>query len=146
MQLWFILSLTAAVMWGLSYALSERLMQHGVGAALILLCIGFVTMPLYGAIAEIKGEIKSGLAIFAQKPLVLAMTVIMALGIVGGNYLIMKSIALKNATYASMIEITYPLFTCLFAWLLFRDVQLNMYTAMGAALIFVGIGVIFLKS
>jgi drug/metabolite transporter (DMT)-like permease len=140
------MSLMAAIMWGLSYAVSERLMQNGIGSALILLSIGLVTLPLYSFIAASKGEIRAGLAVFSEKPLMLFLTVVMALGIVVGNYLIMQSIALKNATYASLIEITYPLFTCFFAWLLFRDVQLNLYTAVGAVLIFTGIGVIFLKS
>ncbi|MCD8497767.1 MAG: EamA family transporter [Alphaproteobacteria bacterium] len=45
-----------------------------------------------------------------------------------------------------MIEITYPVFTILFAWLLYRDVQVNLHTALGGLLIFAGVGIIYFKS
>ncbi|MGA2053413.1 MAG: EamA family transporter, partial [Opitutales bacterium] len=49
----------------------------------------------------------------------------------------------KNATLASLIEISYPFFVALFAWLLFRDVQLSWATALGGLLILAGIAIIY---
>ncbi len=62
-----------------------------------------------------------------------------------GSFFILYSISLKNATMANIIEISYPVFTFFFAWLLFRDVQLNTAAALGGLLIFSGIAVIYLK-
>jgi drug/metabolite transporter (DMT)-like permease len=62
---------------------------------------------------------------------------------IAANVLIMASINAKNATMAAMIEITYPLFTALFAWLLFRQVQMSAGTLAGAALILSGVACIY---
>ena len=53
--------------------------------------------------------------------------------------LIFLSIGAKNATLASLIEVTYPIFTAFFAWLLFRQATLNTATVIGAAFIFLGV-------
>ncbi len=53
--------------------------------------------------------------------------------------LIFLSIGAKNATLASLIEVTYPIFTAFFAWMLFRQATLNTATVVGAALIFLGV-------
>ena len=53
--------------------------------------------------------------------------------------LIFMSIEAKNATVASLIEVTYPLFTAFFAWALFRQTTLNPATIIGALLIFAGV-------
>ena len=143
---WLVFSLIAAVLWGFSYAVSEKVLQSGISASLLSAIVGCVTLPLYFTIAALRHDIRPGLAVFAEKPGILVMAVLMAVGIAVGNYLILHSIILKNATYATLIEITYPLFTCLFAWLLFRELQVNVYTAVGALLIFSGLGIIFLKS
>ena len=59
------------------------------------------------------------------------------------NLTIMLSIQQKNATLAGMVEISYPLFTAFFAWLILREVQVNMGTWLGAGLIFAGVACIF---
>ena len=53
--------------------------------------------------------------------------------------LIFMSIEAKNATVASLIEVTYPLFTAFFAWVLFRQTTLNTATIIGGLLIFAGV-------
>ena len=143
---WLLFSLTAAVLWGFSYAVSERVLQSGISPSLLSALVSCVTLPLYFTIAALRHDLKPGLTVFMEKPGILIMAILMAIGIAVGNYLILHSIILKNATYATLIEITYPLFTCLFAWVLFREMQVNAYTAVGALLIFSGLGIIFLKS
>ena len=49
------------------------------------------------------------------------------------------SIEAKNATVASLIEVTYPLFTAFFAWALFRQTTLNAATIIGGLFIFAGV-------
>jgi drug/metabolite transporter (DMT)-like permease len=62
---------------------------------------------------------------------------------VGANIFILLATKSKNATMAAMVEITYPLFTALFAWLLFKEVQVNAGTAAGAFLILSGVCCIY---
>ena len=59
-----------------------------------------------------------------------------------GSWLLYVSIGQKNATLASLIEISYPVFVALFAYVLFREVALDALTLLGAALVFAGVGVI----
>ena len=50
----------------------------------------------------------------------------------------------KNPTLASLIEISYPLFVVLFAWIFFREMQLNTITICGGLLVIAGVAVIIL--
>jgi drug/metabolite transporter (DMT)-like permease len=50
----------------------------------------------------------------------------------------------KNPTLASLIEISYPLFVVVFAWLFFREMQLNPMTICGGLLVIAGVAVIIL--
>ena len=63
-----------------------------------------------------------------------------------GTLLIYLAIGEKNATLASLIEISYPLFVALFAWLFFRQVHLNAMTLVGAGLILGGVAIVFLAN
>ena len=56
------------------------------------------------------------------------------------------SIGGKNATLASLIEISYPAFVALFAFLLYREVHFNASVLLGAALVFAGVALIIVRS
>jgi drug/metabolite transporter (DMT)-like permease len=68
----------------------------------------------------------------------------LALTSLAGSVLLYLSISGKNATLASLIEITYPVFVVLFAFLLFRQMNLNASVLIGAGLVFAGVAVIVL--
>ena len=61
-----------------------------------------------------------------------------------GALLIYIAIGEKNATLASLIEISYPFFVAVFAWLFFRETQFNWPTVFGGLLILGGVAVVFL--
>src|SRR5260370_9254551 len=53
----------------------------------------------------------------------------------------------KNATLASLLEISYPLFIILFTAIFFRQIHLNLFGATGAVLILLGcVLVVFSRS
>ncbi len=56
------------------------------------------------------------------------------------------SIVSKNASLAGLIEISYPIFTALFAYVLFKESQLDTATMIGGVLIFSGVVTIYLFS
>ncbi len=60
-----------------------------------------------------------------------------------GGLLIYMAIGEKNATLASLIEISYPFFVAVFAWLFFRETQFNWPTILGGILILGGVAVVF---
>lgn len=129
-------------MWGLVYVLSEQLYKtvsvptvlavQMVVAAAVMLFVAFGA----GGFREDVGAILS-----SRYLLLLILASIVAW--VAADFLIAYSIAGKNASLAGLIEISYPLFIVLFAYLIFGEAQLSVATAFGGVLIFVGIGIIF---
>lgn len=144
--LWLYTALSAAVCWGFGYAVAERVMKMGVPPPFMLIISGFTSFFCYLIISLYSGKFWVGSKVMTGDLRTFFMCVMFGLTVVIGNYLIFISIAQKNAALVNMIEIAYPLFTFLFAWLLFRDVQLNWATAIGGFLIFCGVGVIYWKS
>ena len=63
---------------------------------------------------------------------------------VAGALLIYMAIGEKNATLASLIEISYPFFVAVFAWLFFRETHFNLATLLGGLMILGGVAVVFL--
>ncbi|CAN5745673.1 hypothetical protein BH09VER1_BH09VER1_11300 [soil metagenome] len=142
--MWFVYAMSAAVIWGVSYAASGRVIQRGMtptvffflyaafgvlSTASFLAATGrFVTLP--GQIRELEGDWK--------------WLVIAVITSVAGAFLIYMAISEKNATVASLIEISYPFFVAIFAWVFFRDTQFNWQTVVGGALILSGVAVVFL--
>lgn len=144
---WFFYALSAAALWGLGYALSEKLLkQAGIPPSFLLVIQGIVTFLPYLVVSYYLGTLKIGMDAVMMQKWVLPVALLMCLCIVLGNYFILTSISLKNATLSNVIEITYPLFTLLFAFLIFRDVQINLWSALGAGLILSGVVVILTKS
>lgn len=145
-HLWLICALGAAILWGISYALSEELVQRrGLPPSFLILIESFVAIPLYIILAQTVGSFKTGITVMFQSTSTLLMTIAMGVLFMVGNFLIMYSISLKNATMTSFIEISYPLFTILFVWLFFGKIDMNISTAIGALLIVSGVGVMYLK-
>ena len=65
---------------------------------------------------------------------------------ISASVLLFVSIDSKNATLASLIEISYPVFVVLFAYVLFRDVHLNASVLVGGLLVFAGVAIIVLNN
>ncbi|HEX4140048.1 MAG TPA: EamA family transporter [Candidatus Methylacidiphilales bacterium] len=139
-MLWLIYALAAAFIWGLNYAVSGRLLERGLSPqALFFIDLVFGALAV-GAVITLSGRWPAtvaqlrGLSATDITWLLVALTSATAAGL-----LIFLSIGAKNATLASLIEVTYPIFTAFFAWMLFRQATLNAATILGAALIFIGV-------
>lgn len=143
---WLLYAMGASVLWGLGYALSERVLKDSLPVSFFVLLEGLVGVAIYLMICLYAGTLKTGFeAVQANPKILLTVTFISTITMLGIFFIYMAILG-KNASMANLIEITYPLFTILFAWLLFRDVQVNWATALGGLLIFTGIGIIYLKS
>ncbi len=143
---WFVYATCASILWGLSYALSGWLMKQGATPPFLLVFNTLITAPIYIFIAWKTSSFVKGGQLIAANPTILWVILLSCLAMIAGNFLIMTAISEKNATLASLVEISYPLFTFLFAWLLFRDVQLTATTAAGGLLILCGAALISWKA
>lgn len=143
---WFFYALSASFLWGLGYAISDKLLRVGLQPAFLMFLSTLICLPLYFILAAKFNELKSGFDLVFNDWKTLAWLIVMGVTVVGGNFLILMSVSEKNATLASLVEVTYPLFTFLFAWWLLKEVQLGWETAVGGLLIFSGVAVIYFKS
>ena len=143
--MWAFYAVIASILWGIDYALTEKVLQ--TVRLPVLLCIelffGFLTML---GIALFSGSSKTDLAgLFASnKTLVLVVVIVVAFNI--ANMLIVLSIGDKNATLSGLIEISYPLFIVLFSWLFFRESNLSAGVICGGFFILAGVSLIYFSN
>ena len=136
---WLFYALGAAVIWGINYAVSGRLLERGISPqTLFFIDLLFGTLAV-GTVIGLTGKWHSTLwELREARPHILWLIVAVAASTSAG-LLIFLSIEAKNATLSSLIEVTYPLFTAFFAWALFRQTTINLATIIGALLIFAGV-------
>ena len=142
--MWIVYALAAAIIWGISYAASGRVIERGMTPLVFFFLYTFFGAAAAAAVLAVMG--KTGTLVSEWRSLggdwVWLLVAIVSSAT--GGLLIYVAIGEKNATLASLIEISYPFFVAVFAWLFFRDIQFNWQTLIGGALILGGVAVVFL--
>ena len=142
--MWIVYALAAAIIWGVSYAASGRVIERGMTPLVFfLLYTSFGAAAAATALALLgkAGTLFSEVRALGEDWVWLAVAVVSS---AAGGLLIYIAIGEKNATLASLIEISYPFFVAVFAWLFFRETQFTFSTILGGVLILGGVGVVFL--
>lgn len=135
---WIIYSLGAAVTWGLLYAVTGEVIKK-LSMFSILSAASLFTGIFFFIISYFSENLSQDLEIIKKDSHILKYLLILLLANVAGNFFLFVSIRLKNATAAGMIEISYPLFTALFAWILFKQNNLSFGLIIGGLLIASGV-------
>src|SRR3989344_6532225 len=117
--MWLIFAASASALWGLSYALSEQIYKYAsiyttLAVDTLIISVAFFIAAWY------KGVLKSDITVITTSPKVATLFVAGVIVFAFAELFIALSITSKNATLAGLIEISYPLFIALFAYLLFR--------------------------
>jgi drug/metabolite transporter (DMT)-like permease len=136
---WYVAALGAAVVWGIHYPLIDFALKR-----LSLVTVLVITaLPLLLAVPFYHRTLAADFASFRALPWDERIPILaLAFTSLAGAVLLFLSISGKNATLAALIEISYPVFVALFAWLLFREVHWDYSVAAGAALVFAGVALI----
>ncbi len=145
-HLWFFYALFASILWGVAYALSDKLLRSGMSPAFMMLATQIITLPIFLFIIIKFDNLQEQLTLLKESPLTLTLCILMAVTVVGGNLFILFSMADKNATLTSIIESSYPIFVFIFSWIFFKEVQVNWQQAIGGMLILAGVVLIYFKS
>jgi drug/metabolite transporter (DMT)-like permease len=136
---WYIAALGAAVTWGIYYPLVDMALKRISLYSVILLSMipVLLAMPLF--IKTLSNDIETVKALPVSEQ-----WVIVSLGLIGlfGEVMVYLAISGKNATLASLIEMTYPLFVVIFAYLFYRQLHVNTSVFVGGLMILVGAGII----
>jgi drug/metabolite transporter (DMT)-like permease len=140
--MWIFYALFASLCWGISYAACGPLMQRGLNPVVFLL--GYSFFGFFGSLIMLlfsgKYHHAGGLAELSRSDL--SWFLFSVAGSALGAYLTYAAIGAKNPSLVALIEISYPIFVVLFAWLFFREMQLNTITLCGGILVLAGIAVI----
>ncbi len=141
-SMWFLFAILSAVLWGMSYALAENLFKNAVSPSTLLFFYSVLSVFVYGGVAIANKTIKPSIEVLLSQPRFIMFLLIVCFSYMIANLSIFYSVQLKNATIASMIEMSYPVFTAFFTWLFFREVQINPMTMLGFFCVVGGIVII----
>jgi len=136
---WYVAATGAAIVWGIHYPLIDFAMKRlsVYGVLLISVLPVLFLMPVF--LRDLARDVDTFKLLPANEQWLIA-----AIGLTStlGAVLLYLSVSSKNATLASIIEITYPVFVVLFAYLLFRQVHINTSVIFGGLMILAGASLI----
>ena len=142
--MWLLYAVAASLCWGMSYAASGPILRKGMSP--ILFFFGYSLLGFLGALLLLlsTGRISQALRMEGLDRGDIGWFLFSIGGSALGAFLTYVAMSAKNPTLASLIEISYPMFVVLFAWVFFREIQLNTMTLFGGLLVLAGVSVIIL--
>ncbi|MFA6018065.1 MAG: DMT family transporter [Patescibacteria group bacterium] len=143
--MWILTSLGAAILWGLTYVLNEKMFERISVATTLTIGCG-VSAIILGIYSLVRGTLKTDLVKIADSKSLLILVIVSSLSFALADWLIASSVSSKNATLATIIEISYPIFVALFAYVLYREVQITALGFIGGAIIFIGVLIVFIST
>jgi drug/metabolite transporter (DMT)-like permease len=136
---WYVTAIGAALVWGVHYPLVDHALKKLSLVSVLLL----TALPIFVLALFFHRTLAADYAVWTTldtgpkvRVLALALTSLL------GSVLLFLSIAGKNATLASLIEISYPVFVAMFAFVLFREIHVNTSVIIGGLLVFAGVAMI----
>ena len=141
--MWLFYAIVAAMLWGLNYSLNERVFEKEVSPATLLVFQAMAGMLIAGLVGgrSIPGDLRA--VATDRATLGFAVAALFSYGL--GNLMISLSIQAKNATVAGLVELSYPIFTVLFSYLLFKKWHLSPMGMGGGVLIMIGVAMVGLS-
>jgi len=136
---WYIAALGAALTWGVHYPLVGFALQRISLFGVLMLTI----IPMLLLVPFFGGQLNHDVATFRGLPWSeQAMISVIGFTSLAGAACVFLAIGSKNATLASLIEISYPVFVALFSYVIFKQIHLNASSALGGVLVMIGAGLI----
>lgn len=140
---WYIPAIAAAVVWGAHYPLIEHALRRVSLPTVVLLTALPMALVALAFPARLAADWRAVAVLPVSERWLIGL---IALTSLAGTVLLYLAVRGRNATLASLIEISYPAFVAVFAWLLFRDWHLNSGVLLGALLVFAGTTLIIINS
>jgi len=135
-NLWFYMAMATAILWGFSYTCSEQIVKHVDSKT--YLCIScmfsFVCFGLWGFLTkEIQQDVSSG-KIYIALPWIIGCCIASFIA----NYCSVAAVKYGGASYASIIEISYPFWVVIFVSIINGKNEITLKTMIGGVIIFLG--------
>ena len=137
---WMIYGLAAAILWGASYAASGPILRAGMPPLIFYCCYSLIGLITASTLFLIRGDKETLLSQLRGLSAAHAGWFLFSL-VAASLAALMTYLAIgeKNATLASMIEISYPLFVVIFTWFFFQEFQPNAMTCLGSFFVIFGV-------
>ncbi len=142
--MWFVYALSASLLWGLEYAINGQILQtiHSKTLLFLQLAVAFIVFFIYMSWSNHKLEfINDCKCLLRHREYIWLLAFSVFIYLIA-NLCIYQSIFLKNAALAAIIETSYPFFTFLFCYLLFKENFFSIKVLIGGLLIFIGVSVL----
>lgn len=138
---WWIFSIVAAIIWGLHFNLIVKVsnvLPKDIYTPLTLFLITSVSILLI--LPFIHQQVLTNLVTLwhASNDIRLSVIVLVLTGIIAASLLYIAMQLSPNATVAALLDIIYPVFVAIIAWLLYRENHLDWPLLVGGGLIFTG--------
>lgn len=140
--MWIILATAASALWGFSYALNEQIYKFtSIYTTIAINCL--IVAAIFLMVSLKKGVLIADLNTIMSSQRTMLIFASGVVVFIFAELFISLSITQKNATFAGLIEISYPLFIALMAYFVFRETHLNWGIAVGALCIFLGVAIVY---
>ncbi len=136
---WYAAGLGAALLWGIHYPLLEHALKR---VSLVTVLVLTVLPVLVVALVFRDTLWRDAMVLASMDWPDRARILLLSVTSLAATVMLFLAIGGRNATLASLIEITYPLFVVLFTWLLFRQVHVTPSAAIGGVLVMAGAALI----
>ena len=136
---WYITALGAALIWGIHYPLID----HALKKISLLGVLVLTVIPVLLITPFFSATLASDYQAFKTLDVTDKLS-IAAIGLTSllASVLLFMSIEGKNATLASLIEITYPVFVAIFSYILFKHSHVNASIILGGIMVITGASII----
>ena len=138
---WWVFSLIAAVIWGLHFNLVVKVsnvLPKDIYTPLTIFVITSVSILLILPVSHHKIYANLFTLWHSGNEIRLSVLVLVFTAIIAANLLYIAMQLSPNATVAALLDITYPVFVAIIAWLLYRESHLDWSVLVGGALILCG--------
>ena len=140
---WYVPAIAAALVWGLHYPLIEFALRRVSLTSVVLLTALPMTLLALAFPTRLAADWRLLMTLPSGERLMIGAIAFTSLA---GTVLLYLAVRARNATLASLIEISYPAFVAVFTWLLFRQWHLNVGVLWGVVLVFAGTTLIIVNS
>jgi len=139
-MIWWVPALLAAIVWGIHYPLIGRALEHISPYSVALLTV----LPIALLYPFFYNQVSTDVTTFRGLELTTQISIsLLTVTSISGTLLLYLSIGDSNATLASLIEMSYPIFVALFSYFLFKG-HINSYVIIGGLLILTGVAIVIL--
>lgn len=138
---WWVSALLAAIIWGVHYPLVDRALEHLTSFTVLLVTV----TPIILLYPFFHSDVVADIAKIPDLPTTVIWTLVgLMVTSISASLLVYAAISGSNATLASLIEITYPLFVGLFSIAILQENHLSASVVIGGGLIAIGTSIVIM--